>query len=892
MSRPQRWIELAGRVYGLWLRLLRVAPREDRRDVQETFHDLLTATARQRGDRHALATALRCFGGALGTALTTEASPAPRTADVRRGGALESWLYDARTAWRGLRRRPGFALSVVALLALGIGATTTVWSVVDGVLLRDLPYPAVDRLTSVTEGSHSGPFLDAIEGRIDAFDAVAAAWSEERVDLTGSGTPRNLSAVYVSQDFFDVFGAEPSTGRLFEANDFAPGERPVVLSPALWRQHWGGDPTVLGSTLVLDGEAHRVVGILSPDFVPPEAMVGTGVDLWRPLPADHPWLAEWGFHVLQVVGRLRPGVTQEQAQHQMTALEDQLAAAHPQRRLKDGTPYRSPLTSLQHATVGDVRQHLVMLLGAVGLLLLVGLVNVANLSLARGADRQREMALRVALGAGRRRLARPLLLESSMLAVAGGGLGLTLAVAGLRLLDHFRPAGFPRFGEVAVDPRVAVFGLTLSLVTGLLFGLWPVLQASRAEVAPSLGDGRRGGTAGPRRQRLRGTLVVAEVALSVILLFGAGLLFNSLLARLQNDPGFEPDDLVKIELQLGERAYDETTRGVFVDHLLERLEAIPGIESTTASWMLPFDYFGGTRCCWRTPLATGPDVEGQGVRIHPVTPGYFETLGAPLIRGRGIDAGDAELDTPPIVLNRVSAELLLGTSDPIGQHVFMGRRQPRSFEVVGVVGQIRQYGYEAQDEPMAYIPYGRFGVDDPGLVVALRSEIDFGAELAETLRQTIWQLDPDLPISEIVALPTQMGRSLTEPRFYTLLLTTFALLSLVLAAAGLYGTLVYTVGQRRRELGIRLALGARRGDLQRLVVGEGLTLTTVGLLLGGLGALALGPLLEHLVYGVGFHDPSTLASTALLLLAVATLASWIPGRRAARTNPLETLRSE
>ncbi|MCG8457691.1 MAG: ABC transporter permease, partial [Holophagales bacterium] len=819
---------------------------------------------------------------------------------------------------RSLRQRPAFTLTVIGILAFGIGATTTVWSVVDAVLLRALPYPDAERLVVFEQGSHPWPFYEAL-AQTRSFESLAGAWFGETADLTGHGKPLQLASTAVTPGFLELFGARAIEGRLLRDEDYLPGGKNVLISAGLWQRQWGRDRELIGDSILLDGEPHTVVGVLEPGFRDPEGLAREPVDVWRPLDESaHPEMTSWNFRVLELVARLHPGISRSAADAEVEALNIALAEEHDARRSGDGSHRSSPLVSLHQATVGRVSGSLWILLGAVGFLLVIACVNVANLSLARGGERRRELALRSALGAGRQRLVRQMMVESSILAVAGGVLGVVLAYGGVALLDLLRPGGFPRFAEVAIDPRVLGFALGLSLATGVVFGLLPALRASRTDLRDTLAEGAASTTASGGRLRARGALVVAEVALAVVLVFGAGLLFHSLVRMVSNEPGFDPDGLLRIRLRLaggflasGDPA--ELNRSDRARELIEAAQRVPGVEAASATWVLPFDYYGSSRCCWASELRLTADSEAIDAYFHPVTPEYFEVLGARLLRGRELDwtdglplFGEPLLQVPadaagpalptPVVLNRSLAELLEAEGlegDPLGARLLMGTGpQYRIFEVVGLVDDLRQYGFQIEPSPTAYLPYGRDGRQIPYLSLAVRTSLPLTEALANDLRKALWSVAPDLPVPEITTFRQQMSRSVAEPRFLTTILGTFAGLSLLLAAAGLYGSLLYSVGQRRREMGIRLALGARSADLQRLVLGQGLGLTLLGLALGSAGALAAARVLESQVYGITPRDPTTLAATAGALFLAALAACWLPSRRAARTDPLTTLRAE
>lgn len=871
-----------------------------RLDTLETFRDLHREAVTLHGRWAAWALFLRSASTLLALvaserrrALVDTLSPSPTPLHRRLPDMLTNLGQDLRFAFRHLGRRPTFACAVVIITAFGVGATTSVFSVVDHVLLRSLPYPQQEQLMYFSEGSHPGLLFKNWRENSRSFQSIVAVWGNQPLDLTGDGPPQELRAAGVSEGFFEMFGAQAQRGRLFGLDDFRPGQRVVLLDPGLWRQRWGADPEIVGQTLTLDGEPWTIIGVLGSEFTPPEAMVGHRVDLWKPLDMQHPWLQEWPHHLLSVVGRLHPETSQQAAQAELDALADRLADQEPTRRSrKDDSPIITPLISLYRATVGEVHQSLYLLLGAVGLLLLIGCANIANLFLARGTDRHREMSLRAALGARRGRLAGQLLTESLVLSLTGGALGTLLAYGLVEAFALWLPRDLPRLAAVSVDPRLLAFALGVSLFTGLLFGLFPALQASRVDV----GDAMRAGTGRSTNGQgfgLRNALVIIEVAFTLILLVGAGLLFNSLVRQLETPLGFETADLIRLELNLGGDVEDEN-RPFFVENLLERLEAVPGIEAVAGGWTLPFDDFGNSRCCWWSSLLSdGPDAEPQSSMIHPITPGFFQVLGARWLAGRPLTATDAQAtEALPVVLNKELATSLFGEENAVGQRLTLGRSEPRDLEVVGVVENLRHFGFRAEPGHAVYLPYGAVGAEIGQLRLALRTHLPWSAALANTVRDAIWELDPNLPVSALAPLDSQISLSLHQPRFHSLLLGSFAFLSLLLAAAGVASSLFYTVGRRTRELGIRLALGARGQDLRRLVLSQGLSLVAVGLALGLAGAALLSRYLKSMIHGIPTTDPATFASVSLLLILVALFAADLPARRAARTNPAVTLRAD
>ncbi|MEM7351520.1 MAG: ADOP family duplicated permease [Acidobacteriota bacterium] len=887
---------LAERLYALILHAMPADFADARDDALETFRDLL-ADSRRHGRRRHLAALVHCCATALGAALRarlaaiwhTLALPAGTLGRLRRSPAnlVRSLVDDSRLARRSLGRRPAFGLAVVTVLALGIGATTSIFSVVDCIVLRPLPYPQAERLVYFDEGSHPGPLFERWQTKTKSFEIFAAAY-DQPIDLTGDGPPLSIAAARVNRDFFTLFDGRPTVGRLLTGDDFAPGQRVAVLGAGLWQRRWGGDPQIVGRTISLNGEAWTVAGVMASDFVPPEILTGQRVDVWLPIDASAEVMGRWDTWLLGVAARLRPEVSLDQARAEIDAIAVAVAEEQPnERRELDGTPRATPLVALHDATVGQVRGALLMLFGAVSLMLLMACLNVAGLLLARGRERRREMSLRLALGAHRVRVASQVMVESLLLALLGGLGGIALAFAMTRALGRWMPGDLPRFVEVAVDLRILTLAVATALATGLLFGLAPAWQGARTRLSGALSS-RTGGSEDRTNRRLGNSLVVAQVAMALVLLAGAGLLGHSLFRLLRVELGFQPEGLARMQLRLGE-GYDEERREQATRELLQRIEALPGVRSAALGWTVPFDFTGNHRCCWRSRFTTTENAEPIRSFVHPVSPGYFHTLGARLSAGRGFGWQDAEANPVPVVVNRPLAQRLFPGREAVGQPLQMIDDE---LVIVGVVEDVRRWGAAWANENAVYLPYYAYGVDEEEMAVVARTDSDQLTALAPALRHIVWDLDPNLPVGDVASLEQRIALSLAEPRFYSFLFGGFAGLGLLLAAVGLFGTLLYSVHQRQRELGIRLAVGARHGDLLRLVLGRGLLLASIGLALGLGGSLALSRLLTDLVFGITATDPSTYIAVCLVLLAVALAASYLPARRAARTDPIKTLRAQ
>ncbi len=812
----------------------------------------------------------------------------------KRGNIVESLFQDVRFAARSFVKRPNFSLTVIALVGLGVGATTTMFSVVDGVVLQKLPYRDPEELVFFGNPAHSVPLMLDWRDRTSSFASIGGVWDRE-ADLTGDGEPLTIRLGMVTREFFSILGARAGRGRLFAPDEFAGMPAVVVVSNRLWQSRWGGDPDVIGKSITVDGVPLTVVGVLDQEFGAPAGVAGTDIDVWMPLDISSPENLTRGRYILSVVARLKPGVTRDAAQADVTALGALIAVEHPDHGLRrDGTPRRYPVLSLQEAIVGDTANVLYMLLGAVGLLLVIACANVANLFLARGTERQREMALRSALGAGGKRVLGQLLTESVLISLGGGVLGLALAYGGVTLFELYNPGGIPRAENIAVDLRVLMFALGLSALTGILFGLAPALQAMHVDVSDALKDASGSVTASRERRRLRSALVVSEIAIALILLVGAGLLFNSLIRLQRVDPGFEQEGLIAVSLQfrptpLGKEPEAERIR--FTQDLTQRIEAVPGVEQVAAGVTIPFGTGGrGMMCCWLSPVrATLEEVEdAPDPIVHPIRPGYFATVGTGIVRGREFTASDLDSADVPVVINVRLADRLFGTQDPIGRPVWF--REQRG-HVVGVAENILHWGLHRSADFEMYVPYDVMGGFFRQVQFVVRSRLD-PSTVAPEIRDAIWALNPDQPIQEIAPIRQIVAASVAEPRFISALLMAFSTLAILLAAGGIYGSILYSVGQRQRELGIRMALGAGRVGVVALILKQGLLLTAIGVALGLGGALALSRTLESLLFGITPSDAGTFVAVSALLTAVALTASYLPARRASEADPMETLRAE
>ncbi len=796
-------------------------------------------------------------------------------------------VRDTRSAIRGFVHKPGFFFTATITMALGIGATTTVFSVVDKVLLRALPYPEVDRLVYFTDASHSVPDFKDWRDRTDSFESLAGS-RVINYDLLADGAPRRIRTALVTADFFSVFGARAELGTFFGPNDVNTGSQPVVVSHELWQTQWGSEPQLVGANLTINGAPAAVVGVMDPGFQLPEIMVGTSIDVWMPLDEDAQEYDNRGTFVLRVTGKMRSARTIEVAQSELNVLAETLATEYPERyRRRDGTVRTETLVPLFAAMTSEVSSTLGMLMGAVGLMLLIACANVANLFLARGNDRRREITLCVALGAARSRIVGQLLVEAVVLSLVGGMLGVVFAVAGVTTFARFSPGGVPRLETVSVDGRVLLFTVATSIVTGILFGILPAIQSARSNANEVLKDSTGRATTGRGARRVREGLVVAEIAMSLILTTGAAVMFHSLLALQRTDPGIAREHVVTVPLALS--SLDAEARATFSDAVLERFASHPITTAVGAGVTVPFSVLGGGRCCWFMDFnrPEAPEAPGDAI-VHPITPGYFSALGATIMRGRDFTDRDRFVEPIPTILNDAFARHLFGNDNPIGRALEMEGSQ---VTVIGIVNDIRHWGLQEPIDNEAYMPYDGAGEHFFEYYLVLRTNAPLEVA-SDVIRSTIWSIKPELPVETIAPMDERVSQSIADSRFYSLLLAVFASVSLMLAATGIYSSMLYSVGQRHRELGVRLAVGARPRDITRLILVRGSIITGAGVIVGVAGAFALVRTLEHLVVGVSTSDIRTMGASAMLLAAVALAACWIPARRASTTDPNQILRFE
>ena len=800
-------------------------------------------------------------------------------------------LEDLRFSIRALRRTPAFALVAILSLGIGIGAASALFSVVYGVLLRSLPFEEPEQLVRIYTVSASERRSDlnlspanfmSLREESRAFTDLVVYGATE-MTLSGSGEPQRLQASRVSAGFLEVLGVQPVLGRSFRPEENEPGNDLVaIVSQALWQRLFVGSTKLAGLTITLDGVAREVVGVMPTGFTFPE-----GTDVWLPREYTESFAATstsgraggW----LAAIGRLRSGVSRADAIADLRTVGLRLESAFP----ATNTGVRFTAVPLHDQIVGEVRTPLLVLLGAVGLVLLIVCANVAGLLLARGATRRGELAIRVALGASRGRLVRQLLTESILLATLGGALGILIAVFGTDALVAARPEGLPRLQDIRLDRPVLAFTLGVTVLTGLLVGLLPALRASSGVQAGTLRESG-GRLAGRNTTRLRDGLVVAELALAVVLLAGAGLLVRSFMSLTGVEPGFRAEGAVHFELELPSLAYaSDASVAAFHDRLAERLESLPGTKAVGAVSRLPLAGRLNTSFELVGQQAVTPGQQ-QYIETRSATPGYFESMGIPLLLGRGISESDREGSVPVAVISLSTVQRHFGGADPIGRQIRVSTLQePRT--IVGVVGDVRHLALDQQAAPHAYFPLAQ--VPRRGVSFVVRASGDPGA-IASAVTNVVQQLEPMLPSPRIRPVDDIIRESVARSRFLTILLGAFAVTALVLSAIGIFGLLSYTVAQRTREFGIRLALGARSRDVLGMVLQRALTMAGIGLGVGLVGALLLTRFVRSVLYGVSPTDPVTLALVIILLVATVLLASLIPARRAAAVQPTEALRYE
>lgn len=800
---------------------------------------------------------------------------------------MHSLSQDIKLALRLLGKNPGFAAVAMLTLALGIGANTTIFSVMHSVLLKPLPYPDADRLVAISAASF--PKFTQISEQTRTLESVAAYYSFG-VSLATSREPEAIRGVHVSPDFFRVLGINVARGRSFLPEEQQPGGPNVaILSDGFWYGHFAADRGILGKTLTLDGNSVTVVGVLPATFEFP--FVFPEPDVWLPRVFEHPLLKSAQVHLgagyLDVIGRLAPGVTLAETQAELNTINGRYRQQFS--TFADANKDSLAVSPLEESLVAGLRLSLLVLLAAVGFVLLIACANVANLLLARATAREKEMALRKALGASPMRLVRQLLSESLLLAILGGALGVAIAAALMPLLRSISPGALPRISEARMDPAVLLFSVLLCALTAILFGLAPAVEAARRQIHESLKEGVRGSSIGAGRGRLRALLVVLEMAAALVLIAGAGLLMESFAHLLHVNLGFSPQGVMTFPLTLPSSRYAQPEHQTeFYGQLLERVRAVPQVRSAGLVSFLPLS--GGYRLsyfCFEGQVCRGLGKDPL-VAFWQATPGYFETMRTPLLRGRLFSERDISGGAPVVMVNDTAARHYWPNEDAIGKHV-AGSRDLVEREVVGVVGDVKFSTLNAKSADQLYIPLDQM----PYATMTLVVRSDAAPEpLVKAIRGKIAEMDPTLAVSGILSMDRVIATSAAQPRMTAQFVAAFAAFALLLAAIGMYGVMAYSVSTRKQEMGIRMSLGANRRDILKLVVSQGMRLALSGLLLGLLASVALTRLLGSLLFGVRAVDPLVFAGAALVLVTSALLACYLPARRATQVDPIVVLRFE
>jgi putative ABC transport system permease protein len=814
---------------------------------------------------------------------------------------METLLQDIRYGIRMLAKNPGFTAIAVLTLALGIGANTAIFSVVNAELLRPLPFREPSQLVRVASanarvhtvsGSVSYPDFADWRSQNHVFQNMAA-YVDSSFALTGIEQPAHLAAATVSASMFDLLGVSLELGRGFSPEDDEPHHHVVILSHRLWKERFGGDPQIIGRVITLDNSAYTVVGVMPASFQ--YLLQRETPALWssfsplRESTTDSPSMSDQrDAHFLRAIARMKPGVTLAEAQANMDVIAASLAKQYPDTNKYFGVH----VVSEQEELTQSIRPALFVMMVAVGLVLLIACVNVANLLLARATSRTREIAIRSALGAGRQRVVRQLLTESFLLALMAGALGLLLALWGSAALVRFSPANLPRIAEIQMDGWVLAFTMGLSLATGMLFGLAPALQVSHANIVDALKEGALSSTAGRGRHALRSSLVIVQMAMALVLLVASGLLIRSLL-HLQNvNPGFDPHNVMTSNVDLPDAKYTDAKKAQYFKDLMPQLNALPGVQSAAGIYPLPM---GGDE------IRTSFQVDGHPVAkseephtsLRDITPDYFATMRIPILQGRDFRAQDEIASTPVVIINEALAHQAFPGENPIGKHIMpevgQGASEPVMREVVGVVGNVKFRDLSDEWGPESYVPSAQISFGSLTLVVRTSQNAD---SLAKPIAETVRSLDKDLPAYAPKTVEEYLNGTIAQPRFNTYLLGIFAAWAMLLTAVGLYGLIAYSVAQRTHELGIRMALGGRPRDMLRLIVGQGLRLAIFGVGIGLAAAFVLTHFLSSMLFGVSTADPISYLAVVTLLLVVVIVACYVPARRAMRVDPMVALRYE
>lgn len=816
---------------------------------------------------------------------------------------MHTLWQDLRYGIRMLLKNPGVTLIAVFTLALGIGANTAIFSVVNAVLLNPLPYQNPDQLVALWEDvpdkgrwrTAPATFFDW-KNQNTVFEDIAA-FGASTMTLTGAGEPEQLLGSRVSAGYFQVIGSEPVLGRSFLPEEYEPGKgQVVILGHAFWQGRFGGDPSIIGRAITLNDTSFNVIGVMPPGIYPGWPTTSGQISFeqrqqqfWTPMSFSAQWAAVRTAHVLGVLGRLKPGITIARAQAEMNTIAARLGREYDANK-GEGVI----VNAFMNEVAGNVRPALLVLLGAVGLVLLVACANIAGLLLAQYAARSKEIGIRAALGAGRERLLRQFFLESLLLSLLGTAAGIALARFGIDLIVKLMPVEMPRFNETQLDLRVLGFTIGLSLITCLLFGLLPAWQASKPNLQTTLEQGERTSGPGGTRLRFRQALVVLQISLAVMLVIGAGLLLKSFRQLQQVDPGFRPENLLSLSLTLPQSKYEGTQHiNTFFDELVERISGVPGIEAVAIAYDHPLEanWIDSFRIEGRPPPAPG---ESLSANFHPVSRDYFRTIGAPLISGRQFTAIDDQDHPGVAIVNEAFVRRYFPHENALGQRLkpspparIWNQQRLTSFEIVGIVRGVKSAGLKSEPEPTYYLPASQAPL--PDMTVLARTQSD-PATLIPALRHAVWAIDPNQPIANVSTMEKIVADSIAQPRLSMLLMGMFGALALVLAAVGIYGLLSYAVTQRRRELGIRLALGAQARDVLNLILRQGMALAMIGIATGLIGSFALTRVIRSLLFGVTPTDALTFIVVAGVLALVALFACYIPARRATKVDPLVALR--
>ncbi len=796
-------------------------------------------------------------------------------------------MNDLKFALRQLLKNPGFTAVAVLTLALGIGANTAIFCIVDGVLLKPLHYDQPGQLVQVWEAPSPGKrnsvspgvFLDWKQQSV-TFDSLAA-YNNADMNLTGNGEPERLNGLRLSANGLNLLRARALLGRTFAPGEDEPGQnKVVVLTHRLWQRRFGGETNAIGGAIRLNEETYTIIGVLPPDFLP-----FADREFVIPYLFEPEWANKRDGHWLRVLGRVKPGVTIEQGHAELSAISERSRAFYPAWKKDWGVT----VVPMHEQMTGTIKPALLVLLGAVGCVLLIACANVANLLLAKAAARQNEIAIRSALGASRWRVIRQLLAESVVLSLLGGILGVLLAFWSIGALRQLSAVTLPRAQEVGLDIRVLGFALFVSLATGMAFGLAPALQALKPDLNANLKEGGRG-SPGAIRNRVRSGLIVSEVALALMLLAGASLLLNSFFRLSRVSPGFDPQRVLTMQLSLPEKKYtDGARRSAFFAEIVERIEALPGVRSAGLAVSLPLAAGGPPDAFFTISGRVNAPQPGYAADFDFCTAQYFRVMGIPLIHGRLFDERDAASAAPVAIINETLAREYFPNEEPLGQHFI---QENNTWEIVGIVGDVRLRGLAEKVRPLVYRPQS-FGSAYWNLRANLVVRMSVAPRgMAERIRQAVLGVDPDQPVTNVRTMEEVTAESIVQRRFILMLLGVFAGVALLLAAIGLYGVIACAVSQRTRELGIRMALGATRQDVLSLMLGQGTKLAAIGILFGVIGALGLTRVLVNLLYEIKPTDPLTFAGVSLLLFLVSLFASWLPARRAAKVDPMEALRHE